>query len=140
MKAEQLNALAVRILRGDANVNVILGVIFIAIPDTIEDVLASAPLIPFIIWRVIGVIFILYAVWEVIVVRRPPLSASSLAFASMMALVPVVLLTTALLFGDFALRPLGYILLWIGDAVMLLLGSYYAQVMWRMRRERDRIN
>lgn len=136
MSAERLNALAVRILKGDAVANVIIGVALIAFPAPIESALGYAALMPFIIWQIIGAVFLVYAVWEFIVVRRPPLSAASLAFASMMALVPVVLLTIALLFGNFALRPIGYVVLWIGDAVMLVLGSYYAQVIWRMRREK----
>ena len=135
MNAEQHNAFAIRILKVDAVVNVIIGVLFIAIPGLIDDLLGSAPLIPFVIWRIIGASFILFAIWEGIVVRRPPLSTASLAFASMMALVPVVLLTIALLFGGFPLLLFGRIILWSGDLAMLLLGSYYAQVIWRARRE-----
>jgi hypothetical protein len=135
MNAEEHNAFAVRVLKADTILNIILGVAFVAIPGPIESVLGDGPLIPFIIWRVIGVIFVLYAAWEIYVTRRPPLSVASLAFASVMALVPVVLLTAALLFLPVPLNTFGRVILWFGDGLMLVLGSYYALVIWRMRRE-----
>lgn len=133
MTAEEHNAFAVRLLKGDTILNFILGVAFIAIPGPIEAILGDGPLIPFIAWRVIGVIFVLFAAWEAYVTRRPLLSVASLAFASFMALAPVVLLTAALLFLPMPLNTLGRVVLWLGDLVMFLLGSYYALVIWRMR-------
>lgn len=135
MNAGEHNAFAVRILKADLVLNVVLGVAFFAIPGPIESVIGTGPLIPFVVWRVIGVIFVLYAVWELYVTRRPPLSISSLAFASFMALVPVVMLTVALVFMDMPLNVFGRVSLWLGDGLMLVLGTYYAQVIWRMRRE-----
>ena len=140
MNADQLNAFAVRLLKGDIIANVVLGVAFIAIPGPIEALLGDGPLVPYVAWRAIGVIFVLFAAWVALVTRRPPLSAVSLAFASFMALGPVVLLTIALLFLPVPLTTLGRVILWLGDGVMLLLGSYYAQVIWRMQRERASVD
>jgi hypothetical protein len=135
VNAAQLNAFAVRLLKGDTILNLILGFAFIALPGPVEDLLGDGPLIPFIAWRVIGAIFVLFAVWEFIVTRRPPLSAASLAFASFMALAPTVLLAATLLFFPLPLNAFGRVVLWLGVLVMLLLGVYYAQVIWRTRRE-----
>lgn len=135
MSAERQNEIAVRLLTGDRILNVILGVAFIAIPGPIESILGDGPLIPYVAWRVIGVIFVLFAIWEHIVIRRPPLSIASLAFASFMALLPVLLLTAALLFLPVPLNTFGRVILWAGDVLMLLLGVYYAQVIWRTKRE-----
>jgi hypothetical protein len=135
MKSEQYNAFAVRLLTWDRILNAILGVAFIAIPGPIESVLGEPPLIPTVVWWVIGALFLLFAAWEQIVIRRPPLSIASLAFVSLMALVPVVLLTAALLFLDIPLNTFGRVILWAGDLLMLLLGVYYAQVIWLTKRE-----
>jgi hypothetical protein len=123
MKSEQYNAFAVRLLTWDRILNAILGVAFIAIPGPIESVLGEPPLIPTVVWWVIGALFLLFAAWEQIVIRRPPLSIASLAFVSLMALVPVVLLTAALLFLDIPLNTFGRVILWAGDLLMLLLGT-----------------
>jgi hypothetical protein len=133
--AADYNAFAVRLLKGDTILNVILGVLFIAIPGPIESILGDGPLIPFVVWRVIGAIFVLFAVWEFIVTRRPPLSVASLAFASFMALAPTLLLAAALLFFPLPLNLFGRVVLWLGVLVMFLLGSYYAFVIRRMNRE-----
>ena len=138
MTAEEQNAFAVRLLKGDTVLNVILGVAFMAIPGPVEAALGYGPLIPFVGWRVIGAIFVLFAAWEYYVTHRPPLSIASLAFASFMALAPVLLLTAALLFLPLPLKVFGRAILWFGDLIMLLLGSYYAQVIWRTRREQRR--
>lgn len=134
MIAGDHNAFAVRLLKVDTIVNVILGVLFVTLPGPIEGVLGNGPLIPVIVWRVIGVTFILFAAWESFVTRRPPLSITSLAFASFMALAPTVLLAAALLFLSLPLNLFGRVVLWLGVLVMFLLGSYYAQVIWRMTR------
>lgn len=135
MTADDYNALTVRILFYDMWLNIALGIVLVAAPGPLESVLGDGPLIPFIAWRIMGLLFLGYAAWEWFAIRNAPLSALDVAFACIMALVPVVLLAAALLFLDVPLNTLGWILLWFADIFMLVLGSYYAFVVWRIRRE-----
>ena len=111
---------------GDTLLNWFLTAVLIAVPRTVDHVLGSAPVMPPIVYRAIGAAFLLYAAWQtVILVRKGHMDPADYAFASGMALVPVVLLTAALLFLPVPLRAVWRIVLWVGDVYMLFLGAWY---------------
>jgi hypothetical protein len=126
MAAERMKALTIRwIITGDMYLNWALGALFAFVPSVAESAISTGPLLPEPIWRVIGAIFLLFAAWQTWVVRRGKVGAGGLVFASLMALVPVVLLTIGLIFIDFPLRAWARIALWVGNIYMFLLGGWY---------------
>jgi hypothetical protein len=114
-----------RLIFGDMLLNWVLGVLFTFLPNLVERVIAVGPLLPPLIWRVIGVIFLLFAAWQTWIVVRRDIGPVGLILACDMAWVPVVLLTIALVFMAFPLRLWARIALWIGDVYMLFLGAWY---------------
>jgi hypothetical protein len=114
MTVERMKALTVRwIITGDMYLNWALGALLAFVPGVAERAMSTGPLLPGLIWRVIGAIFLLFAAWQTWVVRRGEIGASGLVFASLMALVPVALLTIGLvcvMCGTIGQRPS-----WPGD-------------------------
>jgi hypothetical protein len=126
MTVGRMKALTIRwIIAGDMYLNWALGVLLAFVPGAAERAMSTGPLLPGLIWRGIGAIFLLFAAWQTWVVRRGEIGASGLIFASLMALVPVVLLTGGLIFVDFPLRAWARIALWVGNIYMFLLGGWY---------------
>jgi hypothetical protein len=113
------------ILRGDMYLNGFLSCILLAFPLQIDRAIGQQPLSPPLVYRVIGLGFLVFALWQVVVVLRGRLDVAALAFAAFMAEAPVVVLTVMLIFMELALRPVWRAVLWIGDGYMLLLGAWY---------------
>lgn len=114
-----------RIVFGDMVLNWFLGAVLSLFPATVDGLLGRTPLAPPLVYRVVGVLFLLFAAWQMLIVARGRLGAGALIFAALMALGPVVLLTVILLFMDLPLRLGWRIALWIGDVYMLFLGCWY---------------
>jgi hypothetical protein len=142
MTAEQAkNFTLKRLIFGDMLLNWCLGIIFTIFPLPVDRVLGQVSLLPPSIYRVIGVGFLLFAAWQTWVVIQGDIKPGGLIFASLMAEIPVVLLTIALLFMDFKLRPGWRIALWVGNVYMLLLGVWYVFVARKLTNQtsaRDR--
>lgn len=119
-----------RIILADMLLNWVLGIVLIAAPGMAGSLLSRTPLFPPLVYRLIGVVFVLFAAWQTWIVRRGTVGAPGLIFAALMALVPVILLTSALLFGRLPLYPLASVLLWIGNLYMLLLSAWYLALAW----------
>ncbi len=129
MKVEQAKTFTLKqLIFGDMLLNWFLGIIFALFPLPADRVLGYAPLLPPMIYRVIGLGFLLFAAWQTWVVIQGNVKSGGLIFAALMAEIPVVMLTIALLFMDFKLRPGWRIVLWIGNVYMLLLGVWYVFV------------
>jgi len=124
MKIARLVLFTQRLITADMVLNWILGLGFTFFHRKIERFIASEVLFLPIVWRLIGIGFLLFAAWQVGVVRRQALKPSELVFAAIMAWGPVVLLTIGLLM-DFPLYPLARLLLWVVNFYMLVLGGLY---------------
>lgn len=126
MTAEQAKTFTLkRLIFGDMLLNWCLGILFSVFPVPVDRMLGRAPLLPPIVYRVIGLGFLLFAAWQTWVVIQGDVKPGGLIFAALMAEIPVILLTIALLFMDFELRPGWRIALWVGNVYMLLLGGWY---------------
>lgn len=123
-----------RIVFGDMLLNWFLGAALSFFPALVDGLLGRAPLAPPIAYRVIGVLFLLFAAWQTFIVVRRQLGVGALLFAALMALVPVVLLTVLLLFMSLPLRIGWRIVLWVGDIYMLFLGCWYLFLAVALRR------
>ncbi len=114
-----------RIVFGDMVLNWFLGAVLSLFPAAVDGLLGRSSLAPPLVYRVVGVLFLLFAAWQTFIVVRGRLGVGALLFAALMALGPVVLLTVILLFMNLPLRSGWRIVLWIGDVYMLFLGCWY---------------
>jgi hypothetical protein len=114
-----------RLILGDMILNWFLGIVLALLPGLADRVLGQANLLPLVVYRIIGVIFIGFAAWQTSLVVRGRCKPFDLYFAAGMAEGPVVLLTIALVYMNLALRPAARLVLWIGDIYMLFLGGWY---------------
>lgn len=116
---------AQRIVPADMLLNWFLGAALTGFPAAVDRLLGTAPFLPLWIARAIGMIFLLFAGWQTVIVARRRMGRAALVFSAVMALVPVLLLGIALLFMGLPLRPGWRIALWAGNVYMLLLGCWY---------------
>ncbi len=119
-----------RLFPADMALNVVLGAVLLLAPGAVDRTLGASPLLPPVVYRVIGAGFLAFAGWQLVVVLRPAIKPADLIFAAVMAEGPVVLLTIGLLMLPFDLRLAWRVILWIGDVYMLLLGVWYLFVAW----------
>lgn len=128
MRADQAKHFTLhRLYFGDMLLNWFVGAVLTLFPATVDNLFGRAPLVPLPLYRVIGVGLLAFAAWQTWVISRRDIGPPALIFASVLAEGPVILLTAALL-ADFALRPGWRIVLWIANIYMLLLGVWYAYV------------
>ncbi|HEC23211.1 MAG TPA: hypothetical protein ENI95_09875 [Chloroflexi bacterium] len=114
-----------RLFFGDMLLNWFLGGLLTFFPSPVDRLMGQAPLLTMGIYRLIGVGFLAFAAWQTWCIARQRLGPAGLVFAALMAEGPVVLLTIALVFMDFPLRPVARVALWVGDVYMLFLGAWY---------------
>jgi hypothetical protein len=124
-----------RLILGDMILNWFLGIALIAFPGSIDALLGMAPILPLLIYRLIGLGFLGFAAWQLVVVRRGRIGPPGLVFAAAMALGPVIALTIALVAMRLPLRPIWRLILWAGNAYMLLLTAWYLFVARWMGRD-----
>jgi hypothetical protein len=137
MQLAQAKALTRRIVFGDMLLNWFLGALLTLLPGVVDQILGSAPLLPLSVYRVIGIIFLAFAAWQTWAhLTERTTAPTSLVFAALLALGPVVLLTIALLFMELPLQVGWRIALWVGDAYMLLLTAWYLTLARLTLRER----
>ncbi len=111
---------------GDMLLNWFLGVALAALPGVADRLLSTGPpVLPPVAYRLIGFGFLAFAAWQTSVIVRRRLTPAALAFACLLAEIPVVLLAVALLFMGLPLKPFWRALLWVGNGYMLLLGAWY---------------
>ncbi len=113
------------LFRGDTLLNWLLGVVLIFFPSMVDGVLGQHPLVPGVVYQVIGGGFLLFAAWQTGMVIRRRIGPPALVFAAFMAEVPVILLTVVLVFMNLGLYPVWRVVLWLGNGYMLLLGVWY---------------
>ena len=125
-----------RLFLGDMLLNWFLGIVLIAFPTFVDRLVGAAgtPIVPLMVYRAIGTIFLLFATWQTVVIARQKLGLAALVFACLMAEVPVVLLTIALVYMDLPLRPVWRAILWVGNGYMLFLGAWYLFLARRLAR------
>ena len=115
-----------RLFSADAGLNVFLGMLLTFSPAWTDQIITRSRLVPPGIYRFIGTIFLFYAAWQLLVILKNRVaSRDAMIFAAVMALVPVILLTAALLYADLPVVLLWRIILWMGNIYMLLLAAWY---------------
>jgi uncharacterized membrane protein YuzA (DUF378 family) len=128
-----------RIFPGDMALNYALAAIMLAVPGFVDSTLGSAPMLSDLVYRIIGIGFLGFAIWQTLIVRKAKLSTAALYFAAILAFGPVIALTIALLM-DFALKPFWRYVLWVGNVYMLLLTVWYIYVArWIVKHDQELI-
>ena len=124
---------------GDMILNWFLGGILLFFPMLVDMTLGVTLIIPLVIYRFIGLLFWLFAAWQSWMFRRGRLGLLGLIFAALLAFIPVIALTVALVFMDFPLRIGWRIIHWIGDVYMFFLCAWYFLLAWKGHQNRDRV-
>lgn len=126
MTLERAHTLTVRrIILPDMILNWFLGAVLLIVPRMVDSVLGTASLLPLVAYQAMGVLFLVFAAWQLAVVRKGSATPTGLIFAAFMAEVPVLGLMAALVFGNFPLLAVWRVVLWIGNIYMLFLGAWY---------------
>lgn len=126
--AEKAHTFTVRrIFFGDTILNWFLGALMTFLPARVDSALRSGVrlILPPGVYRVVGVVFLLFAAWQTAVLIQGRMGSSALWFAAFMAEAPFVLLTAALVFLSLPLKPGWRFVLWVGDVYMFVLGLWY---------------
>lgn len=125
--ADQQTALTFQIIKIDNIINWVLGLSLILVPDLFNRLFFGHEVLSHWIYILIGVGLIWFAAWQVAnFLKEQQLEVPPLRFAAVLAWLPVVALTIALLSGlGNRLLIWSKILLWIADVYMLFLGGWY---------------
>lgn len=125
-----------RIILPDMVLNWFLGIVLIAIPGVVDDLIGSAPILPPLIYRIMGGMFLAFAAWQTWVLRRNTIAEPGLILAGLLAEGPVIALTVALIFWEVPVYLIPKILLWIGNIYMLFLGAWYFTLAYWISKQR----
>lgn len=126
-----------RLFFGDMLLNWFLGAVLTLLPAAVDNLLGREPVLPLLVYRVLGGGFLAFAAWQTWIIVRRDIGPPALIFASAMAEGPVIVLTAALVFMHLPLRPIWRVGLWIGDVYMLLLGVWYAYLARLLLKEKQ---
>lgn len=118
----------------DTFFNWFLGIIFLFFYRFFEDLIGNEPLLPDIIWIIIGAGLLLFSIWQTYTVLIKRISKNLFLFSCIMAWIPFIMLTYALAFMEFALKTEARIFIWIGDLYMFILGFFYFQQWHKLKR------
>lgn len=110
---------------GDMVFNWFLGGVLTIFPGFVDRVLTTTRFFPLIAFRLIGIGFLIYSAWQTFIIVKKRLVPCALCGAAWAAFGPVVILTGALILWGEIIAPFWTVVLWIGDAYMLLLGIWY---------------
>lgn len=123
-----------KIVVADMWLNWIIGGTATFLPFQFSSWLSQDPILPAIVYVLIGVGFLLFAYWQWGLLRSgDKFLAKDLKFSAWLAIGPVVLLTIVLFLPIAAkLHLISRIVLWIADVYMLMLAGWYWWVAGKM--------
>lgn len=114
-----------RLFFGDMIFNWFLGGLLTIFPGFVDRVLTTTRFFPIAAFRLIGIGFLIYSVWQTFIIVKKRLSPRALLGAAWAAFGPVIILTGGLILWGEVIAPFWTVVLWIGDVYMLLLGLWY---------------
>ena len=110
----------------DLILNWTLGLALLFFPEVINRLTFKTALFGPMLYTLLGVLFLLFAFWQTGVhLLKKVFRPFNLAFAAVMAIIPIILLTQALLSFNSLIHPLILLLLWLGNTYMFLLTAWY---------------
>jgi len=111
----------------DSVINVLLGMTLIISHNYIESLISPSRVLKQWLWIVIGLILILYGIWQFIIYYKNRINKKAELFSSAIAWLFFIILTYALVYEDFDLYPNATIVLWILNFYILAGGLFF---MW----------
>jgi hypothetical protein len=117
--------IAYRFFIFDTWVNWGLGILFILFFRRVETFISDRRILPGYFWIISGIGLLLFGFWQTYVLVKRKFSPDARLFSCIMAWLPFIALTYALLFMQFPIRPLACVLIWIGNVYMFALGVLY---------------
>lgn len=127
------------IILPDMILNWFLGIMLLIFPRFVDDLIGTAPILPSLIYQAMGILFLVFAAWQVWILRCNDIYEAGLIYAALMAEIPVIALTIALVFWDAPIYPLVRVLLWVGNIYMLFLGAWYFFLAYWISKRRAQI-
>lgn len=98
-----------------------------------QVLMQNPPVLQPIVYRLIGLGFLAFALWQSWQLRKP-VSPAALQIAYWMAILPILALGIALIIFNNQLRPIPRILLWLGEFYMFLLSVWYSRILTLLRK------
>lgn len=120
----------------DMVINWGLGTLLVSVPRWIDGLLGVMPVLPPLLYRLIGLALLAFAAWQASALARQSVTApGSLIFAGILALLPTLALADLLVFFDLRLSRVGRFALWTSVTYMFLLGAWYLTVWLSSHRQ-----
>jgi len=118
----------------DTFFNWFLGTLLLFFYRFFENLIGDEPLLPEIIWIIIGTGLLLFSIWQTFAVLLKKIGKNHFLFSCIMAWIPFFMLTYALIFMEFALKTEARIFIWIGNIYMFILGFFYFQQWYKLKK------
>ena len=110
----------------DLTLNWTLGLVLVFFPEIINRLIFKTPVFGSLFYITLGVLFLFFAFWQTVVhFLKRVFRSFNLAFAAVMAIIPIILLTQALFSFHPLIRSLTLMLLWLGNIYMTFLTAWY---------------
>jgi len=109
----------------DTVVNWVLGILFIFFFRRVELFISLHKILPDYFWIISGTGLLLFGFWQTYILIKRSFSPNARLFSCILAWLPCIPLTYALLFMGFPLKPLALCLIWAGNVYMFTLGVLY---------------
>jgi hypothetical protein len=112
----------------DNVVNWLLAAALVLAPITFEQFITRVPLLPAIVYRIIGAGFVVFALWQDWILMRKRRALMDMWVAGVLAILPAIALTVALIAFEQFLHPGALTGLWVGNVYMIVLGVWYLTI------------
>jgi hypothetical protein len=109
----------------DTLVNWALGMLFLFFSRQVESFISDQQILPGWFWMIAGAGLLLFGFWQTYIVATAAFTPIARLFSCVLAWLPFVALTIALLCMGFPVRPLARVLIWTGNIYMFTLGVLY---------------
>lgn len=113
-----------QVIKVDMLINWLFGVMFLFFPRFFQRLIAEGDIFQIWPWRLIGIALIIFAGWQVKIIKRGRTTQGQLGFLALATFTPAGLLAIGLLI-DFPLYATARLMLWLVDGYMLILGAFY---------------
>lgn len=119
----------------DLTINILLGFWLSLFPEASDRIIGTEPVLSIFYYRMIGFGLLLFAAWQIwMIVRKQIITRPYLVIAIILAVLPIIALTSALLLGDFPLVQIWKTIIWIGDGYMVLLTTWYLVTLYTLKQ------
>ncbi|MFV1917034.1 MAG: hypothetical protein ACC618_00890 [Patescibacteria group bacterium] len=131
--SKRIKEITLQVIKADMIINWLLALMFIFFPRFFQRLIAEGDIFQIWLWRLIGITLIIFAGWQVKIIKRGKTTQGELGFLVLATFTPAALLAAGL-FMDFPLYHSSRLLLWVADFYMLSLGAFYLYVLKKHRR------